>query len=89
MKIDIERIILIDNFIRKKSTGKPDELAQRLGISRRSLFGTLNFMKASLKAPIVYKKEENSYVYQEDGLFCFTYDTKQKGEIPDNETREL
>jgi hypothetical protein len=89
MKIDIERIILIDTFIRKKSTGKPDELAQRLGISRRSLFGTLNFMKASLKAPIVYNRDENSYVYEEHGLFCFIYDTKQKGEIPDNETREL
>ncbi|WP_233260920.1 hypothetical protein [Pedobacter sp. HMWF019] len=46
-------------------------------------------MKASLKAPIVYNRDENSYVYEEHGLFCFIYDTKQKGEIQDNETREL
>lgn len=89
MKIDIERIMLIDALIRKKSTGKPDELAQQLGISRRALFDTLNFMKESLKAPIRYKKEENSYVYQEHGLFCFTYDTKRNKDTADNETRGL
>lgn len=81
MKIDIERVISIDTFIRQKSTGKPDELAFRLGISRRALFGTLNFMKDTLKAPIVYDRDIGSYVYQEQGLFCFIYQVDEHGHV--------
>nr|WP_199082233.1 HTH domain-containing protein [Pedobacter sp. ASV19] len=42
MKIDLTRVITLDLLIRQKSTGSPEALAERLGVSRRTLFFTLN-----------------------------------------------
>lgn len=78
MKIDIARVIAIDALINQKRTGKPDVLAGQLKVSRRTLFADLNFMKGALKAPIVYSKEKETYIYSEEGGFCFTYQKDKK-----------
>eukprot|EP01133_Synstelium_polycarpum_P010062 gene10062-11737_t len=58
MKIDFTRVMSIDFLIRHKSTGNPESLASHLGISKRTLFETLNFMKDSLHAPIIYDRKK-------------------------------
>lgn len=73
MKIDLTRVMTLDFLIRQKATGSPETLATRLGISRRTLFFTLNFMRDSLNAPIAYNRFRETYFYAEKGLFCFVY----------------
>ena len=62
----MERMKLTDSLIRKKATGSPKELANKLGISRSALFELINEMKEE-GFPIAYSKEFNSYYYQEAG----------------------
>jgi hypothetical protein len=77
MKIDLIRIERIDLMIRKKFTGSPGELAAKLGISVRTLYDTLSFMKEELSAPIIYNPIKKSYCYKEEGSFCFKYQRNQ------------
>lgn len=73
MKIDLTRVITLDLLIRQKSTGTPEALAERLGVSRRTLFFTLNFMRDYMDAPIAYNRFRETYFYSEEGLFLFAY----------------
>lgn len=77
MRIELNRIVKIDYLIRHKATGSPVYLATQLGISKRTLFETLSFMKNSLHAPIVYNKYRQTYIYQEEGFFCFDFQKEQ------------
>ena len=58
----------IDYLIKIKGTGTPDEMAKKLGISQRTLFNYLNYLKA-LGAPINYCKNRKSYYYDYDVKF--------------------
>lgn len=80
MKIDFTRVMSIDFLIRHKSTGNPESLASHLGISKRTLFETLNFMKDSLHAPIIYDRYRCTYLYNEEGMMLFAF---FKGKIKD------
>lgn len=55
---------IIDDLIRKQSTGSPGELAQRLNISRTSVFYYINLLK-KFGAPISYSRRLKSYFYKE------------------------
>ncbi len=58
----IELIGRIDQLIRLQATGTPQELAEKLDISRTKLYRTINTMK-SLNAPIQYDATLQSFVY--------------------------
>jgi predicted DNA-binding transcriptional regulator YafY len=62
------RLQTIDRLIRIKGTGPPRQLARKLGISERSLYDLLDFMK-EMGAPISYSKERQTYFYEESGGF--------------------
>lgn len=80
MTIDIlYKLKHIDNFIRIKGTGTPDQLAHRLGISRRSLFDYLNLMK-EYGAPIKYCSQRQSYYYETEGHFLAECKFKERRE---------
>ena len=55
----------LDGLIRRKATGSAEELAQRLGISRRCVYDILAVMK-NLNAPIEYCSIRKSYIYTYD-----------------------
>lgn len=57
----------MDLLIRTQATGRPKEFADKMGISTRSLFNYLSFMKDQLSAPIKYSNELQSYYYEERG----------------------
>ena len=62
------RLENIDRLIRKKGTGTPKQLAQKLHISESLLYEYLSFMKEQ-GAPIVYNKMRQSYYYEQQGGF--------------------
>lgn len=74
----IERL---DQLIRMKATGTPVNLANRLGISRRSLTNYISLMKEN-GAPIKFCFYRQSYYYDEEGSFkisfCFKKEIRQQ-----------
>jgi predicted DNA-binding transcriptional regulator YafY len=70
----ISQLSRLDDFIRRKATGTPIELAEKLNLSERTIFNLLDELRA-LGASIEYDKFRESYFYSED--FVFPY---KKGE---------
>ena len=64
----IKRLKLIDHLVQIKGTGSPKTLANRLGMSERSLYILLNAMKEN-GAPIAYDRSRKSYFYEQTGRF--------------------
>lgn len=64
----IEKVERLDRLIRQGSTGTAEELAQKLGISKRSVFNYLKWMK-DREAPIAFSRKQKSYVYKYDVEF--------------------
>lgn len=58
----IERLKFLHDLIGRRSTGRPEELASRIGVSKRMIFEYLNELKA-FGAPIAYSRKFNSYFY--------------------------
>ncbi len=66
--MDIRIIIRIHNCIQRNHTGSPKDFSRKLGISERTLYNYISFMRNDLKAPIEFCKEKRSYGYQQE---CF------------------
>ena len=64
----LERILRIDDLIRRRATGSPKELAAKLGVSERLVYDYLNIIRR-YDAIIKYSYEFNSYFYVNDGYF--------------------
>ena len=58
----LARIERMHELIRYKRTGKPDQFARKLGLSKRALYNELKELKA-LGAPIYYCNFRESYQY--------------------------
>ncbi len=63
----LNRIDRLDSLIRRKCTGSPKELAEKLGISERWLYIFLDELKTELGCPIRYDRKRRSYVYDKPG----------------------
>lgn len=59
----LEAIKRIHVLIRRKSTGSPEELAERLNISRASIFRYIKELK-EMGAPVFYSRDRKSYIYE-------------------------
>jgi predicted DNA-binding transcriptional regulator YafY len=68
----LERFQRIDDLIYRKSTGTPQQLADRLELSESTLYEYLSVMR-SLGAPIAYSRERQSYYYKSDGHFIIDF----------------
>jgi predicted DNA-binding transcriptional regulator YafY len=73
----LERISRIDQLMRLKNTGSAEELAAKLGISRSTLFETLNLMK-DYGAEIAYCPHRQTYYYAQEGCFEIGFKPKNK-----------
>jgi transcriptional antiterminator len=62
----------IDSLVKRKATGTPKELANRLNVSESTVYNHINLMK-SLDAPIRYCNNRRSYVYDLEGTFNFGF----------------
>lgn len=63
----ISRIKRLDDLIRRKSTGTPKELAEKLNISERWLYVLLEELREEFDCPIVYDRTKRSYKYSKNG----------------------
>ncbi len=64
--MDIRIIIRLHEFLNAERTGSPKELALKLGISERTVFNYISYMKSELDAPISYDSQKESYHYTSD-----------------------
>ncbi len=67
----------VHHHIAHKSTGTPMAFASRLNISERTLFRVLEELK-DLGAEIVFHKERNSYIYQNEVSFSIRFRIDEK-----------
>ena len=71
----MSRIERIDQLIKMKATGSPEELAERLKISKRQVFRYLDMIKNQGKN-IHYEPLRRSYTYKEWKLYRWFCNTK-------------
>jgi hypothetical protein len=69
--VDIRIIIKVHELIKAERTGAPADLAIKLGVSIRTVFAYLNFMKIELNAPISYNSQTKNYYYYRVCELCF------------------
>lgn len=58
-------MVRLDNLIRRKATGTPDELAARLNVSRTTIHRYITELR-HFGAPVKFCRYRNSYFYEED-----------------------
>jgi len=75
MKVIFERLEKLDHCIRYKATGSPVELAQKIGISERTLYDYLRLMK-QMGAPIKFSNLRKSYYYLHEGQFLVGFQSE-------------
>ena len=66
----LKKLQRMDMLIRRKSTGTPEEFAQKLCCSRAILYRYLSDLK-DLDAPVIYNKVRKSFIYERDYKFPF------------------
>jgi transcriptional antiterminator len=69
--MDIRVFIRLHELIQKKQTGNLKQLAQKLEISERSVNYYIAFMRNDLKAPIIYDRKLETYLYEAECRLCF------------------
>jgi hypothetical protein len=62
--VDLVKLDRLDTLVRRQATGSPEHLAERLGMSRSSLFEFISFLRNEMHAPVRYSKSLNSYIYE-------------------------
>jgi hypothetical protein len=76
-----ERIERMDQLIRLKATGPPQQFAASMCLSVSMLYNYLHAMKA-MGAPITYCKRRSSFCYEIEGQFLLTF--KPRGRSSDH-----
>jgi len=57
----------LDALIRRKATGNPKELADKLGISERAWYRLRDFLTNDLQVPLSYCTKRKTYYYHREG----------------------
>lgn len=78
--INIERLLRIDRFIRRKGSGPPNEFAKRIGISKTTLFEYLSYLRDDLMAIIHYNRYSKNYEYEKEPEFLQEYLNNEQSE---------
>jgi len=68
----LEQIERVDALIRRKGTGSPRSLAEKLSVSERYIYNLINLMK-DMGAPVYFCNSQNSYCYSEAVKFSLGF----------------
>jgi predicted DNA-binding transcriptional regulator YafY len=68
----IDRLEYISHLIKLKATGSPDQLAKKLGVSKRTVYEYLRTLE-ELGANISYSYVSRTYFYCQPGDFSFRF----------------
>ena len=58
----LDRLKRMDDLIRRKATGTPEEFAVKMGLSRIALLKYIRLLK-EMNAPVVFNHDRGSYCY--------------------------
>ena len=61
--MDIGILIRLDSYLENEPTGAPKKLTSKLGISERSVYNYISYMKKEMNAPIIYDFRNGNYCY--------------------------
>lgn len=75
--VDLRILHRMDNLIRRSATGTPEDFARRLGIARSSMFAMVDFLRDELKAPIIYSRFRDSYIYEYPPQFYLGFERER------------
>lgn len=67
--IDLKKIVYMDYLIQKRRTGGPREFAQKVQLSRSSLFQYITYMREELEINILYDRFSATYYYESTDLY--------------------
>lgn len=62
-RIDIDKLNYMNDLIKRKSTGSPEQFAKKLNVSRSTFFDYLAYMRKDLQLDIKYDNIALSYYY--------------------------
>lgn len=71
----IERMQMLNKLIASRRTGNPEELANRLGISRSQLYLIIDYMK-DMGLRISFSRKFNSFYYEKDARLSIEFSLK-------------
>jgi transcriptional antiterminator len=69
--MDIRIIKRLHEFLITEQSGVPKELAGKLGVSERTVYNYISYMKKEMNAPIIFSAEKGSYCYDRYCEFNF------------------
>ena len=81
----VDRISLFGQLLKQRKTGTPVEFADRLGISRTSLYELVDELR-SRGAPISYSKSGHTFYYSEPFEISITFNIRP---LKDDEEKNL
>jgi predicted DNA-binding transcriptional regulator YafY len=58
----------MDALIRRKGTGTPKQLSERLNTSEKTLYRYLELLKMNYNAPLRYCKNRGTYYYEDENF---------------------
>ena len=70
-KMDIRIIKRIHEFLVTEQSGIPKELASKLGISERTVYNYISYMKKEMNAPIIFDNHKGNYLYSKSCRLIF------------------
>ena len=63
----------IHELIKRHQTGPPKALSARIGVSERTVYHYIRFMKTELNTPVKWSATKQSYVYETYGDLNFDW----------------
>ena len=77
---DKNKLERLDQLIRLKATGSPEELAAKFNTTKRTIFRTINELK-EIGVPIYFSQIDNSYCYAIKGKLIIGFEEIEKQEL--------
>ncbi len=73
-------LLQFDRLIQRKTNGNCDVIARKLGISRRTVFRLITYMRQELNAPIIFDNQKQRYTYRQNGsiVYSFVYNSAKR-----------
>ncbi|MCL2416614.1 MAG: HTH domain-containing protein [Bacteroidales bacterium] len=70
-----DKLILLEKLIRQECTGTPDQLAERLSVSRRTVYNMIDILE-SYDAKIEFIRRRQTFCYTDGKFVDITIDIK-------------
>ncbi|MDO4180973.1 MAG: hypothetical protein Q4D36_06755 [Bacteroidales bacterium] len=68
--VDLKKVLYMDYLIQHRRTGTPNEFAEKLKLSRSTLFEYMAYMRKELEVCILYDRYSGTYYYEGNNLYA-------------------